>query len=77
MNHFINFDPYTIGEHNRQMRTQIDSLRLQEQLRKDRKVRGSSRPFVLVKRGRLRTTSPDGFVQESQAGGGKTLWRLP
>jgi hypothetical protein len=36
MNHFINFDPYTIGEHNLQMHEEINSLRLQERLRKNR-----------------------------------------
>ena len=86
MNHFTNFDPYTIGQHNRQMRTETDSLRLQEQLRKNRKVRRSSRLFTVVKQmarsgdpfspgHRLRTTSPDSFVQASLAGRGKTLWR--
>jgi hypothetical protein len=50
MDHFVNFDPYMIGQHNRQRRTEIDSLRLQEQLRKNRKVRRSSRPFALIER---------------------------
>jgi hypothetical protein len=103
MNHFIDFDPYTIGEHHRQLRAETDSLRLQERLRKNRKVRRSSRHLprssvagsLSVKRGRLssvladdkirrsispgprpRITSPDGFVQESLAGGVKTLWTL-
>jgi len=82
MDHFIDFDPYTIGQHNRQMRTEIGSLRLQEQLRKDRKLRRSSRPLALIKQmarsgdpfspgHRLRTTSPDSFVQASLAGGGR------
>jgi hypothetical protein len=53
MNHFTNFDPYAIGERNRQMRTEVDSLRLQEQLRQNRKVRRSSRAFALIERGRL------------------------
>jgi len=70
MNHFIDFDPYTIGQHNRQMRTEIDSLRLQEQLRKNPKVRRSSRLFALIKRGRIRATGPHGFVQASLAAGG-------
>jgi hypothetical protein len=50
MDHFIDFDPYTIGQHSRQMRTETDSLRLQEQLRKNRKLRRSSRLFAWVKR---------------------------
>ena len=53
MNHFTNFDPYTSGERNGQMRTEVGSLRLQGQLRKNRKVRRSSRAFALVERGRL------------------------
>ena len=76
MNHFIDFDPYTIGQHNLQMRTEIDSLRLQEQLRKNHKLRRSSRLFALVKRGRFRATGPYGFVQESLVGRGQTLWTL-
>jgi glycosyltransferase A (GT-A) superfamily protein (DUF2064 family) len=44
MDHFINFDPYMIGEHNRQLRKEVDSLR------KNRKVRRSSRPFALIER---------------------------
>jgi len=81
MNHFIDFDPYTIGQNNRQIRTEIDSLRLQE-LRKKRKLRRSSRLFTVVKQmarsgdpsspgHRLRTTSLDSFVQASLAGGGR------
>ena len=53
MNHFINFDPYVIEEHDQQIHTEVNALRLQEQLRKNRKVRRSSRLFALVKRGRL------------------------
>jgi hypothetical protein len=85
MNHFIDIDPYTIGGRNRQMRAEIDSLRLRELPRKSRKVRRSSRLFAVVTQmarsgdpispgHRLRTTSPDSFVQASLAGGGKTLW---
>jgi hypothetical protein len=36
MNRFIDFDPYTIREHNRQTHTEVNSLRLQERLRKNR-----------------------------------------
>ena len=50
MDNFINFDPYMIGEHNRQLCTEVDSLLLQEMLRKNRKVRRSSRPFALIER---------------------------
>jgi hypothetical protein len=53
MNHFIKFDPYVIEEHDQQIHTEVNALRLQEQLRKNRKVRRSSRLFALVKRGRL------------------------
>ena len=85
MNHFINFDPYTIGQQYRQLRTETDSLRLQEQLRKNRKVRRSFRLFAVVKQmarwgdpispgHRLQTTSTDSFVQTSLAGGDKTPW---
>ena len=53
MNHYIEFNPYLIREHNQQIHTEVDSLRLQEQLRKNRKARSSSRLFVLVECGRL------------------------
>jgi len=53
MNHFINFDPYVIEDHDQQIHTEVNALRLQEQLRKNRKVRRSSRLFASVKRGRL------------------------
>ena len=79
MNHFIDFDPYTIGQHHRQIRTETDSLRLQEQLRKNRKVHRSSRLFAVVKQmarsgdpispGHKLQTSPHSFVQTSLAGG--------
>jgi hypothetical protein len=36
MNRFIDFDPYAIREHNRQTHTEVNSLRLQERLRKNR-----------------------------------------
>jgi hypothetical protein len=39
-NHYTDFDPYLIRERNRLIHTEIDSLRLQEQLRKNRKPRG-------------------------------------
>ena len=53
MNHYIDFNPDLIWEHNQQIHTEVNSLRLQEQQRKNRKVRSSSRLFALVKRGRL------------------------
>ena len=53
MNHYIEFNPYLIREHNQQIHTEVNSLRLQEHLRKNRKVRSSSRLFALVEYGRL------------------------
>ena len=58
MNHYIaliryGLKSYLIREHNQQIHTEVDSLRLQEQLRKNRKARSSSRLFVLVECGRL------------------------
>jgi hypothetical protein len=85
MNHFIDFDPYTTWQHNRQMRTETVSLGLQERLLKNRKLRRSSRLFAVVKlmprsgdpvspEHRLRTTSSDSFVPTSLAGGVRTSW---
>jgi hypothetical protein len=51
MNH-MDFDPQVIRERNEQMRSEIESLRLKERLRKERDPRGS-RLGVLVRRGRL------------------------
>jgi hypothetical protein len=53
MNHYIDFKPYQIRKHNQQIHTEVNSLRLHEQQRKNRKVLGSSRLFALVKCGRL------------------------
>ena len=53
MNHFINFDRYVIEEHDQQIHTEVNAVRLQGQLRKNRKLRRSSQLFALVKRGRL------------------------
>jgi hypothetical protein len=53
MNHYIDFNPYLIREHNQHIHTEVNSMRLQEQLRKNRTVRRPSRLFALVKRGRL------------------------
>ena len=47
------FNPYLIREHNQQMHREVNSLRLQERLRKNRKVLRGSRLAALVKRGRL------------------------
>lgn len=51
MNH-MDFDPHVIRERREQMRSEIESLRLEERLRKERDPRGS-RLGVLVRRGRL------------------------
>jgi hypothetical protein len=53
MNHYLDFNPYQIRERNQQIHTEVNSLRLQEQLRHNRKVRSCSRLFALVKRGML------------------------
>ena len=76
MNHFIDFNPYTIGQHHRQIRTETDSLCLQEQLRKNRKVHRSSRLFAVVKQ-MARSgdpISPGHRLQASLAGGYRTSW---
>jgi hypothetical protein len=36
MKHFMDFDPYVIGKHNQNMLTEVNSLRLQDRLRKNR-----------------------------------------
>ena len=51
MNH-MDFDPRVIRERNEQMCGEIQLLRLQERLRKERDPRGS-RLGLLIKRGRL------------------------
>jgi hypothetical protein len=50
MNHYMDFDPYVIRERNQQVHREVNSLRLEKQLREER---GSSRVrFVaLAKRG--------------------------
>jgi hypothetical protein len=40
MNHYMNFEPYFVREHNEQTRRKVHSLRLGEQLRKNRKPHG-------------------------------------
>jgi hypothetical protein len=57
MNHFINFDQDTIGEHNQMMSTKVSSLRLQEHLRNTCKVHKPSRALSLVELGRLLSLS--------------------
>jgi hypothetical protein len=52
MNHYMDFDPHLIRERNQQMRKEVNSLRLEERLRKERSPRGS-RLSVLIKRVRL------------------------
>jgi len=56
MNYQMHFDPYLM-EHSTQgeqeLLREMHSLRLQEQLRKNRKVRSSSRLAALAKRDRL------------------------
>jgi hypothetical protein len=76
MNHFIDFDPYTIWQHHRPIRAETDWLRLQEQLRKNRKVHRSSRLFAMVKQ-MARSgdpISPGHRLKTSLAGGDKTSW---
>jgi hypothetical protein len=36
MQHFVEFDPYSIGERNRQIFSKVQSLRLEERLRNGR-----------------------------------------
>ncbi|MDQ4126415.1 MAG: hypothetical protein M3151_00410 [Actinomycetota bacterium] len=52
MNHYMDFDLHLIRERNEQMRKEVNSLRLEERLRKERNPR-SSRVATLIKRGRL------------------------
>lgn len=49
---YMDVQPHVIRERNEQMRSEIESLRLEERLRKERDPRGS-RMGVLVRRGRL------------------------
>jgi hypothetical protein len=50
MNHYMDFDPYTIRERNQQVLREINSLRLEERLRDDGGS-SSSRFFALAGRG--------------------------
>ena len=49
---YMDFQPDVLRERNEQMRSEIESLRLEERLRKQRDPRGS-RLGVLIRRGRL------------------------
>jgi hypothetical protein len=40
MSHYMNFDPYLIRERNEQIRDEVNSLRLEKQLRKRHKLHG-------------------------------------
>ena len=51
MNHFMDFDPYLIRERNQQIRDEVNSLYLEEQLRKEPNAR-LWRVSVFIKRGR-------------------------
>jgi hypothetical protein len=50
MNHYMDFDPYVIGERNQQVHTEVRSLRLEERLREERGSSGS-RFVAFAKRG--------------------------
>ena len=50
MNHYMEFDPYLIGERNQQVHTEVHELRLKERLRDERGSSGS-RIAALAKRG--------------------------
>ena len=50
MNHYMDFDPYLIRERNEQMLREVNSLRLQERLRKNRQS-SDSRFSAVAKRG--------------------------
>jgi hypothetical protein len=50
MNHYMDFDPHLIRERNEQMLREVNSLRLQERLRKNRQS-SDSRFSAVAKRG--------------------------
>jgi hypothetical protein len=50
MNHYMDFDPYLIRERNQQVQRDVHALRLEEQLREERRSSGS-RFVSLAKRG--------------------------
>jgi hypothetical protein len=49
---YVDFDPYVIGERNRQIRSEVDSLRLEKRLREDRGA-GGWRFVAFAKRGAM------------------------
>ena len=49
---YADFDPYVIGERNRHIKREVDSLRLEKRLREDRSSSGR-RFFALAKRGAM------------------------
>jgi hypothetical protein len=49
MNHYMDFDPYVIGERNQQVHREVRSLRLEKRLREERGSSGS-RFIALAKR---------------------------
>ena len=49
---YMDFDPYVIGERNRQIRSDVDWLRLEKRLRQDRPSSGR-RFFALARRGAM------------------------
>ena len=50
MNHYMDFDPYLIGERNQQVHTEVHALHLEERLAEERGSSGS-RIAALAKRG--------------------------
>jgi hypothetical protein len=50
MNHYMDFDPYVIGERNQQVHRDVHSLRLEERLQEEHGSSGS-RFVALAKRG--------------------------
>ena len=50
MNHYMDFDPYVIREHNQQVHKEVNSLRLEKQVRQDGGSSGM-RFVALAKRG--------------------------
>jgi hypothetical protein len=48
MNHYVGFDPYIIGERNEELFRGVQTLRLEERLRKDRGA-SDSRLVALVR----------------------------
>jgi hypothetical protein len=53
MYHFMGFDPYLIGEHNRQIFREVQTLRLEKRLRKNHKAHDSRLVALIL---RLKST---------------------